>query len=142
MKNVLIDTDVILDFFFDRKPFSDFAAKIFGLCEKKQIQGFITPVIISNTYYLLKQTASHDKVIKKLKGLFLITNILIMDADIIGEALISEFKDFEDALQYQAALKHSSIHSIVTRNVKDYKKSQIGVLTPESFIKLINNESD
>ena len=27
MRKILIDTDVILDFFFDRKPFSDNAAK-------------------------------------------------------------------------------------------------------------------
>lgn len=138
MKKVLIDTDVILDFFFDRKPFSDYAAIIFSLCEKKIIQGYITPVIISNSYYLLRQTASHTKVIEKLKGLFSLTNILIMDAEIISEALNSEFKDFEDALQYQAALKHGNIDSIITRNVKDFRKSKIGVLTPESFIKLIN----
>jgi len=37
MKNVLIDTDVILDFFFERKPFLDDAAKILSACEKGQI---------------------------------------------------------------------------------------------------------
>ena len=36
MKRVLIDTDVILDFFFDRKPFSDNAAKVLSLCESKR----------------------------------------------------------------------------------------------------------
>jgi len=45
MIKVLIDTDVILDFFFDRKPYSDDAAKIFSLCESKKILGFVTPVI-------------------------------------------------------------------------------------------------
>ena len=34
MKRVLIDTDVILDFFFDREPFSDDAAKVLSLCEQ------------------------------------------------------------------------------------------------------------
>ena len=53
MQKVLIDTDVILDFFFDRKPFSDNAAQILTLCELNQIKGFITSVIISNVYYLL-----------------------------------------------------------------------------------------
>jgi len=59
MENVLIDRDVILDFFFDRKPFSDDAAVILSLCESKNIRGFITPVICSNLYYLLRRTSSH-----------------------------------------------------------------------------------
>lgn len=35
MDKVLIDTDVILDFFFDREPFAEFATEIFNLCEEK-----------------------------------------------------------------------------------------------------------
>jgi len=37
MEKILIDTDVILDFFLDRKPFSEDAAKVFVLCESKEI---------------------------------------------------------------------------------------------------------
>mgnify|MGYP006205359907 CR=1 FL=1 len=67
MKRILIDTDVILDLFFDREPFSENAAKVLSLCEKKVVIGFVTPVIISNVYYLLRQTAKHEKIIEKLK---------------------------------------------------------------------------
>jgi predicted nucleic acid-binding protein len=56
MTQILIDTDVILDFFFDRQPFSENASKIFSLSESKKIISFLTPVIISNVYYLLRQT--------------------------------------------------------------------------------------
>ncbi|MFN6085832.1 MAG: PIN domain-containing protein, partial [Fluviicola sp.] len=44
MTKILIDTDVILDFFFDREPFSENAAKLLSLCESKEITGFVTPV--------------------------------------------------------------------------------------------------
>ncbi|MCH7764330.1 MAG: PIN domain-containing protein [Candidatus Marinimicrobia bacterium] len=138
MKRILIDTDVILDFFFDRQPFSEFAVKIFSLCESKQIQGFVTPVIYSNTYYLLRQTAKHDKVIEKLTQLLSITDVLSMDRNVVHQALISKFKDFEDALQNFSAINDGTIDVIVTRNIKDFKKSEIGVLTPESFVKTIH----
>ena len=59
MTRILIDTDVILDFFFDRQPFAENTAKILSLCESKEIRGFVTPVIISNIYYLLRQTAKN-----------------------------------------------------------------------------------
>jgi predicted nucleic acid-binding protein len=54
MTQILIDTDVILDFFFDRQPFAENASKIFSLSESKKIISFVTPVIISNVYYLLR----------------------------------------------------------------------------------------
>ena len=60
MKNIVIDTDVILDFFLDREPFSENAAKILSLCEKKEITGFVTPVIVSNVYYLLSQKGKQE----------------------------------------------------------------------------------
>ncbi len=139
MKNILIDTDVILDFFFDRKPFSDNAAAILSLCESKQINGFITAVIISNTYYLLRKTATHKKVIDKLKVLLSFINILPIDKQNIETALNSEFKDFEDALQNYAAEQDGEIDVVITRNIKDFKKSNLAILTPEGYLSLINS---
>ncbi|MCF8370317.1 MAG: PIN domain-containing protein [Bacteroidales bacterium] len=63
MERILIDTDVILDFFFNRQPFSEHAAQILSLCESEKIEGFVTPVILSNVYYLIRKTASHEKAI-------------------------------------------------------------------------------
>jgi hypothetical protein len=63
--------------------------------------------------------------------------VLLMDKDIVIQALSSGFKDFEDALQNFAAIKSGEIDVILTRNIKDYKKSNIGVLTPESYLNTI-----
>ncbi len=136
-KKILIDTDVILDFFFDRKPFSKNSALILNMCEQKYILGFVTPVIISNSYYILRRTAKHDKVIDKLKQLLTIVDVLNIDKQIVVNALNSDFKDFEDALQNFSAVANGKIDVIVTRNIKDYKKSKIAVLTPDSFVKLM-----
>jgi predicted nucleic acid-binding protein len=135
MDHVLIDTDVILDFFFDRHPFADHATQVFSFCESRQIQGYVTPVICSNVYYLLKQTAKHEKVIEKLSQLLTIVDVLKMDKEIVLHALNSGFKDFEDALQNFAAVKSGLIQVILSRNVKDFAKSEIGVLTPESYLR-------
>lgn len=137
MSKILIDTDVILDFFFDRAPFSENAAKIFSLCELRKVKGYVTPVIISNVYYLLIQTAKHDKVIEKLKMLLSITEVLTVERNAIIQALNSNFKDFEDALQNYAAELNGEIDVIVTRNTKDFKNSSLAVMTPDSFISLL-----
>ena len=138
MKRILIDTDVILDFFFDRKPFSDNAAKVLSLCESREIKGFITSVIISNVYYLLLQTSTHEKVIEKLMQLVTITEVLTTDREVVIKAMNSNFKDFEDALQNYSAELNGKIDLIVTRNIKDFSNSSLGVMTPENYLKTLS----
>ena len=135
MKRVLIDSDVILDFFFDRPPFAKDAALLLSLCEAGKLRGYITPVIASNTYYLLSKTANRKKVTEKLIQLLSFIDVLTMDKSVVERAINSGFTDFEDALQNFAAVQHGKIDAIVTRNVKDYRRSEISVLTPELFLK-------
>jgi len=134
MDNVLIDSDVILDFFFDREPFAEYASEIFTLCENNEIKGFTTPVIISNVYYLLSKIAKHEIVIEKLKQLLRIIDITEINKNVIIEVLNSKFKDFEDAIQNYAAENSNSIDAILTRNTKDYQKSKLPVFSPEMYL--------
>lgn len=137
MDKVLIDTDVILDFLFDRKPFSQEAAQILSWCETGQIQGFVTSIMLSNIYYLLRKTARHEKVIEHLKILMNIIDVLTTHKNEVLEALNSEFKDFEDALQNFSAQNDPDIKVIITRNIKDYKTSNLAIMEPETYISLV-----
>jgi predicted nucleic acid-binding protein len=130
---VLIDTDFILDLLLDREPFAQSAAVILSLCEKKILHGHVTPVTISNLYYVLRKDNSHKKVIEAIQKLIQIVDIAIMDKFCIEYALNSGFKDFEDALQNFTAQNHN-IECLITRNTKDYKKSNLTVLTPDGFL--------
>ncbi len=136
MKKVLIDTDVILDFFFDREPFSENAAKILSQCERKIIVGYITPVIISNVYYLLCKNAKPEKVIEKLKKLLIIVDVLTIDKRMVIAALNSDFKDFEDAIQNYSAEINDKVEIIITRNTKDYRKSKLAIMNPQEFLNI------
>lgn len=137
-KRVLVDTDVVLDCLLDRTPFANDATAVLALCEQGSVRGFITPLIISNTYCLLRRIskASHNDVIDKLKVLLSILGVLPMDENTVLIALNSDFKDFEDALQNTAAEQISDIDFIVTRNVKDYSKSSLEVLHPHDFVNI------
>jgi predicted nucleic acid-binding protein len=46
----------------------------------------------------------------------------------------SKFSDFEDALQYFAAKDIKGIDFIITRNDRDFKHSEIPVLSPKAFV--------
>ena len=138
MKRVLFDTDVLLDFLFDRKPFSDHTLKLLLACQDKKMIGFITPVIFSNMYYILRQQASHVYVKEKLDVLISILRVLSMSEQTVHLAINSSFKDMEDALQYFSALKNANVDAILTRNTKDFKKSAIPVFLPSEWIAVMD----
>ena len=135
MINVFLDTDVIVDYITDRKPFSDNAEKIFALLENKKIKGHASSLCFSNLYYLMRQQMTRKKAIDILKDLANLLNILKVDEGSIHQALASEFKDFEDAIQYFTVLDYKRIEIIVTRNIKNYKHSDIPVMSPDTLLK-------
>jgi len=136
MTKVLIDTDVLLDFLYEREPFCEESAKILNLCDLNKISGWLTPVILSNIYYMLHKSYSHNEIIIKLRELLKILNVLSMNEDSVLLALNSEFTDFEDALQNYAAEYNGEINFVITRNIKDYKNSSLKVLTPKDFLSI------
>ena len=133
--DVFLDTDVIIDYITDRKPFSDKAEMVFALIENKKIKGHTSSLCFSNLYYLMRQQITRVKTISLLKDLAGVLNILKVDEDSIIKALNSDFKDFEDAIQYYTASDHKRIDLIVTRNIKDYKQSTLPVMTPDTLLK-------
>ncbi len=141
MKHIFLDTNVLIDFFADRKPFSIEAAKLFNYSIKKKITIYISAVSYNNMYYILRQSNSHSETIKMLSELNEWTDVIDVSKDIINKSLKSDFKDFEDAIQYHCAKSVTKINSIVTRNTKDYKTSSLPILTPKEVLSLIESNS-
>lgn len=134
MSKAFVDTDVILDFMIGREPFAMDAARIFTLSEKKKISICTTGLVFSNAYYVLRKLGTHKKVIEKLTQLARLIDIIGLSKVAVNRALESEFGDFEDALQHYGALAEN-VKIIITRNTKDYKKSELAVLTPDQYLK-------
>ena len=135
MMHILSDTDIILDVITGRLPYSVDSSSLFTLIEEGKIKASASSLSFSNLYYVLRKYASHARVVARLKELSEIINILKVDSSIIKRALQSGFKDFEDAIQYHAALSVPDIGFILTRNIKDYKIAELPVMTPETFLK-------
>jgi hypothetical protein len=59
----------------------------------------------------------------------------------IKKSIKSDFKDFEDAIQYNCAKSLSKIDFIVTRDTKDFKSSSLPILTPKEAVSLVESTS-
>lgn len=139
MTDIFIDTDVIIDFLIDREPHSREAAIIFTLIEQKKLKGYVTSLTFSNLYYVLRKIESHKKVIVKLDSISRLLTILKVDQQTIKYAIASGFPDFEDSIQYNCALDYKKIDVLITRNIKDYKGSEIPVMTPADYLKMVSS---
>ena len=68
-----------------------------------------------------------------------ICKVVATDEECVNYATISDFEDFEDAMQYKCAEKAKADY-IVTRNIKDFKTASIKVGTPEDFLEDFINQ--
>lgn len=136
---IYIDSDVILDYLYDREPFNTNAKIIIALIEKKIINGYISSLILWNIYYILSKYLGEKEARKKIKIFRSIIDIIAIDAKIIDQGLNSNIKDFEDSIQYFAA-KSANIDFIITRNKKDYPKGDVSILSPDEFIVMIKEK--
>jgi predicted nucleic acid-binding protein len=133
MKKVFIDTNIIIDLIADRKPYSKYAIEIFSKAEEKKVKLFTSSHSIITTHYLLKKYLKEKSLRDVLINLLEYFTVIPVNVDVIKKGLRSKHKDFEDAIQIICASSIEKIDCIVTRNIKDYKDSEILTLTPEEL---------
>lgn len=133
MKKVFIDTNVIIDLIADRKPFSKYAIVIFKHAEQKKVELFTSSHALATTHYLLKKYIDEQKLREILYELLNYVSVIAVDNDIIKKGLHSKHKDFEDSIQILCASTVEKIDCIVTRNIKDFRDSEILVLPPDEL---------
>jgi predicted nucleic acid-binding protein len=130
------DTNVMLDFLGERDPFYISSAKIATLADKRKIKIIASALSYATISYFLIKYEGIEKTKDKLRKFKVISEICELDKLIIEKGLNSDFSDFEDSLQYFSALR-TECDILITRNGKDFKKSQIPVMTPDEFLNSI-----
>jgi predicted nucleic acid-binding protein len=133
MTKVFLDTNILVDLIADRKPFSKYAVEIFKTAEEEKIQLFTSSHSIATTHYLLKKYVNEKELREILLNLLDFLIVIPVDIDVLKKGLRSNHKDFEDAIQILCASSIAGINFIVTRNTKDFKTSEIVVLTPDEM---------
>lgn len=134
MKKVFVDTDIIIDLLAMREPHYQFSARLFSKADEGDLKIYVSSLSLSNLNYILSRQYSAAQARKKLLTFKALVTVLSVSDKSVELALNSDFNDFEDALQYFTALEHK-ITTLLTRNLKDYKKANISVLTAEQYLK-------
>jgi predicted nucleic acid-binding protein len=136
MTRIFLDTNVILDLLAERIPFYNSIAKLATLADQKRLTMVSSPISFTTVDYVLNKFESHKAVLNKLRKFKIICEVCEVNAETIEKGLISNFQDFEDSIQYYSAIQ-SNCSIIITRNSKDFKSSNIPIMTAEEYLSSI-----
>ena len=133
---ILFDTDVTLDLLIDRKPFSESIAVLFTKVEKREHEGYLCAATITTIYYLASKILGQKKARASIRKLLSFMKVAAVDEQVVASAIDGKGKDFEDEVISQAALRIGA-SAIITRNIKDFKKSEVTAYGPSEFMQIL-----
>ena len=135
---LLFDTNIIMDIALKRIPYYNDSVAIFQKINNTSVYGFITATTITDIYYIAKKSKGYKIAIEFIDNLVQILELIGIDKEIVIEALKNKQSDFEDSIQSIASYNHG-LDFIITRNVKDFKKSPVPALTPSEYLKTLKS---
>ena len=133
MKQVLIDTNVLLDFFMRRPVFFDAAERIFQAIRSRKIVGCISASVVTDLYYILGKEEDETHAREVVETIYATFRILTVDRRLIREALDAPMPDFEDAVQ-AVAVRKIGVATVVTRDITGFRNSGLQVYSPNEFL--------
>ena len=134
---VFFNTNILLDYLEEGKPFDEDAIKILTLGYLAKLELFCSAVSFSTLFYYLRKIHARQKALMALKDIKKIVFTAEVNASIISSALDSSFIDFEDAIQLESAVTILNLHCLITRNTRDFKTKELLVQTPKEFLQTL-----
>ena len=136
MKRVLIDTNVVLDVLFERKPHLAASAAVWDAVESGGAEGYLAAHAITTIHYLDQKQLGPRRAKRVITGLLQVFEVAAVDGSVLRDALQHEAHDFEDAVS-EAAARATGCEAIVTRDPKGFRTAGLPVLTPETAAPLL-----
>lgn len=138
---VLFDTNVVLDQLLAREPHVDSAERVMSLVDAGRLEGLICSTTATTIHYLASKAVGAPAALEYLRKLLLIFDVACVDREVLTSALDLGFADFEDAVIHEAARKAGAA-AIVTRDAKDFARSELPVFSPLELLAAMRAEQE
>ncbi len=134
---LLIDANVILDYFLVRRHHFNNAHCLLTKCLEPSIKGCVAFHSLPIINYMLRRYSLKERRRALLEITDFLTVVSVSHEKVIDAITDESFPDFEDCLQEKCALEVGADY-IVTRNVKDFEASEIPAVTPAEMVEIIS----
>ena len=136
---VFLDANIIIDVVQNRTDFVEESSKVL----QSGLEGFIdlcaSDVTITTVSFYARKQRTTEQLYEIMQSLRDFIDVAPTGKIAIDWALQRKAKDFEDSVQYYAALRTGADY-IVSRNVRDYPFDDIPVVTPQDFLIIMGFE--
>ena len=138
MKNMvlLIDANVLLDYFMNLEPNLAAAIKLMEFCQKGIVSGYVAFHTMSIVSYMLRKWSAEDRraALRLVAQTF--TVVGATHDEVVKAVENEDFSDFEDCLQERCALAANADY-IVTGNAKHFQASAVPAVTVTGILQII-----
>ena len=135
---LLIDANVILDYFLVRRPHFNKAHRLLTKCLEPSVKGCVSFHSLPIINYMLRRYSLKERRRALLEVTDFLKVVSVSHEKVIDAITDENFSDFEDCLQEKCALNINSDY-IVTNNVKDFSASEIPAVTPAELLEIIHS---
>lgn len=133
MKQVLFDSDILIDVLAQRQPFVTASAQALNRVTQPEVQGFVSGHAVTTIFYILRRQVGSETARELVSRLLQHLQVASVTDEVIRVALQSSITDFEDAVTSEVA-NATGVEVIVTRNTSDFAASDIPAVLPEEFL--------
>ena len=133
---VLFDTNVLIDFLLDRKPFVDAAADLLSRAERGEIHGLACADSFTTIFYLARKAVGVEKAKEHIASLLSLLDVAQVNRPTLERASESDMIDFEDAVVVESGRQAGAAY-IVTRDARDFRGSSVPVRSPGGMIRML-----
>lgn len=136
---VLLDTNVLIDYFARREPFYLDAFKLRIMQEFGDVELWVSVQSFSDIAYILRNEEAGEKLQDAFLGSLGFLHVCSLDQDDLKAVCSRKWPDFEDCLIEQCSQKVRA-EFILTRDVEGFARSSITVLSPSEFFSLLSEQ--
>ena len=141
MKRFLVDLDVVLDVLLDREPHVSVSAALWAAVERGAAEGWIAAHGVSTAFYLVSKAKTTRLAHRVVRDLLSVFRVAPVEGATLHRAADLAFDDFDDAV-VAAAAEAVPCDAIVTRNIRDFRKSPVDALEPALALALLELDSE
>ena len=130
---LLLDTCVLMDFFLSREPFVHDVRRLFVMRYFRDAELWTSAKSYTDLFYVGARAHGASRMQEMIEIALPELKVCSIDQQDIRTALTERWDDFEDCIVWQAARKVCA-DFIVTRNEKDFARSDIPALSPSALL--------
>ena len=130
---ILLDSNVVIDFFEGREPFFEESARVIEQVEQGVVTGLLCATTLTTIAYLAGKTLGKRQAVEQVRRLLTLFEVAPVTRAVLDAALAGNMTDFEDAVLAEAA-HQAGAQAIITRNLKDFARSPVRAYTPRQWL--------